>query len=45
MTGITIVGKGAHIPPNIRIGRNVIINADREEEDFPAGDVRSGETI
>ena len=45
MTGITIVGKGAHIPPHIRIGRNVIINADREEEDFPAGDVRSGETI
>lgn len=21
MTGITVVGKGAHIPPNIRIGR------------------------
>ncbi|MGQ9548143.1 MAG: glucose-1-phosphate adenylyltransferase [Roseiflexus sp.] len=45
MTGITIVGKGAHIPSHIRIGRNVVINADREEEDFPAGDVKSGETI
>lgn len=45
MTGITVVGKGAHIPPAIRIGRNVVINADREEDDFPGGNVASGETI
>lgn len=44
-TGISIVGKGAHIPAGIRIGRNVVINADRDEEDFPAGEVASGETI
>lgn len=44
-TGITVVGKGAHIPPNIRIGRNVVINADRDEENFPAGETPSGETI
>ncbi len=44
-TGVTIVGKGAHIPAGIAIGRNVVINADREEEDFPAGEVASGETI
>jgi glucose-1-phosphate adenylyltransferase len=44
-TGVSIVGKGAHIPGGLRIGRNVVINADREEEDFPAGEVASGETI
>ncbi|MCU0491704.1 MAG: glucose-1-phosphate adenylyltransferase [Chloroflexaceae bacterium] len=44
-TGISVIGKSAHIPPGIRIGRNVVINADRDTEDFPAGDVPSGETI
>jgi len=44
-TGVTIVGKGAHIPPGISIGRNVVINADRDHEDFPAEQVPSGETI
>jgi glucose-1-phosphate adenylyltransferase len=44
-TGVTVVGKGAHIPPGISVGRNVVINADRDTEDFPGGDVASGETI
>jgi glucose-1-phosphate adenylyltransferase len=44
-TGVTIVGKGAHIPGSIAIGRNVVINADRDEEDFPAGETASGEAI
>jgi glucose-1-phosphate adenylyltransferase len=44
-TGVTIVGKGAHIPGGIAIGRNVVINADRDEEDFPTGEVALGETI
>jgi glucose-1-phosphate adenylyltransferase len=44
-TGISVVGKGSHIPPGVRIGRNVVINADRDAEDFPDGDVASGETI
>ncbi|HSN75196.1 MAG TPA: glucose-1-phosphate adenylyltransferase, partial [Anaerolineae bacterium] len=45
--GISIVGKGAHIPPNVRIGRNVLINAAVEEEAFAAFDgfVPSGETV
>lgn len=43
--GISIVGKGAHLPGGISIGRNVVINADRDTEDFPGGDVPSGETI
>jgi len=45
MTGITVVGKSARIPPGIAIGRNVLINADREAEDFPEGNIPSGATI
>lgn len=44
-TGVTIVGKGAHIPANTTIGRNVVINADRDEDAFPSAEVASGETI
>jgi glucose-1-phosphate adenylyltransferase len=44
-TGVSVVGKSAHIPPAISVGRNVVINADRDTEDFPGGDVASGETI
>jgi glucose-1-phosphate adenylyltransferase len=44
-TGITVVGKGAHIPPGLKIGRNVLINADRDEDAFPKDEVKSGETI
>ncbi|NJP04653.1 MAG: glucose-1-phosphate adenylyltransferase [Chloroflexaceae bacterium] len=43
--GISVVGKNAHIPPSITIGRNVLINADRDAEDFPGNDIPSGETI
>ncbi|WP_129629469.1 glucose-1-phosphate adenylyltransferase [Candidatus Oscillochloris fontis] len=45
MTGVSVVGKAAHIPPGIGVGRNVVINADRDTEDFPGGNVASGETI
>jgi glucose-1-phosphate adenylyltransferase len=44
-TGISVAGKGAHIPGGIRIGRNVLINAGQSEEDFPGGDIAAGETI
>ena len=43
-TGISVVGKGAHIPPGISIGRNVVINSDRDDEAF-SGDIASGETV
>lgn len=44
-TGVTIVGKNAHIPAGITIGRNVVINADRDEDSFPDDVVASGATI
>lgn len=44
--GISVVGKGAYIPDRAKIGRNVLINSGREEEDFPAdGVVADGKTI
>lgn len=46
-TGPTIVGKGAHIPSKLCIGRNVEIKADVDEEAFASfGDVvPSGATV
>jgi len=44
-TGISVIGKNAHIPANCQIGRNVVVNADCREADFPTLDVRSGMTI
>ncbi len=44
-TGISVVGKSARIPPGIHIGRNVLINADREVDDFPEGDIPDGGTV
>lgn len=44
-TGITVVGAGAHIPGGLVIGRNVLIHSERVESDFPATEIRSGETV
>jgi glucose-1-phosphate adenylyltransferase len=46
-TGITVVGKGAHIPGGIRIGRNVVVETNTHEEAFAAygGQVPSGATV
>jgi glucose-1-phosphate adenylyltransferase len=43
--GISVVGKRAQIPAGIKVGRNVLVNAERQEEDFPGGDIPSGATI
>jgi glucose-1-phosphate adenylyltransferase len=44
--GITVVGKGAYLPDGVRIGRNVLINSERDERHFPAdGIVPDGATI
>jgi len=45
-TGITVIGKGATVPVGCKIGRNVLINSDREEEHFPDSNVvGDGETV
>ncbi|MFM7678347.1 MAG: glucose-1-phosphate adenylyltransferase, partial [Roseiflexaceae bacterium] len=44
-TGISIIGKNARIPDHCKIGRNVVVGADRTEHDFATLDVVSGMTI
>ncbi len=46
-TGITVVGQGAHIPANVRVGRNVLVRPLVNEDAFARfGDtVPSGETV
>jgi glucose-1-phosphate adenylyltransferase len=46
-TGISVVGKGAHVPAGIRIGRNVVVRSRTDEDAFAAfgNDVPSGATV
>jgi len=44
-TGITLVGKGARIPPHTLIGRNCKIYPGAQDRDFPSDTVPSGETV
>ena len=44
-TGISIIGKNARIPDHCKIGRNVVIGADRTEHDFVTLNVVSGMTV
>jgi glucose-1-phosphate adenylyltransferase len=45
-TGITVIGKGAYVPDGVKVGRNVLINSQREEKDFPETRVvGDGQTI
>ncbi len=44
-TGLTIIGKRAVIPSGYKIGRNCIIYDNVSENDFPASEIPSGETI
>ncbi|NDJ53937.1 MAG: hypothetical protein GYB68_12755, partial [Chloroflexi bacterium] len=42
--GISVIGKGTHLPGGIEIGRGVVIDADVRASDF-AEDVRDYDTI
>ena len=44
-TGLTVVGKRAHIPGGMKIGHNVIINPGVGEKHFKDDFVPSGETV
>ncbi len=44
-SGITIVGKKARIPLGMKIGRNCVIGCDVRDDDFPASEIQSGETV
>jgi glucose-1-phosphate adenylyltransferase len=46
-TGLTIVGKRAHVPVNVTVGRNVVINADVDDEAYDSFEcvIPSGATV
>ena len=44
-TGITLIGKRARLPDNLKVGRNCKIGADLRPEDFTTDTLASGETI
>ena len=44
-SGITVIGEGTSIPGGKKIGRNVLISTFVMDEDFPDGNIESGETI
>ncbi len=43
--GITVVGKGARLPPGLRVGRNCKIDPGVNESDFSALSIPSGSSI
>ncbi len=44
--GITVVGKNSYVPDGAQIGRNVLINSNRDESHFPTdGIVADGQTV
>lgn len=43
--GITVVGKGARLPPGLKVGRNCKIDSEVTERDFPSLFVPSGSSI
>ena len=44
-TGITLIGKRAHLPDNLKVGRNCKIGADLRPEDFHTDTLASGESL
>jgi glucose-1-phosphate adenylyltransferase len=44
-TGITLIGKRAHLPDNLTVGRNCKIGADLRPEDFSSDTIASSESV
>jgi glucose-1-phosphate adenylyltransferase len=44
-SGLTLVGKGAVVPPGVKVGRNCIIAGDVRPEDFIADMIPSGTVV
>jgi glucose-1-phosphate adenylyltransferase len=44
-TGITLVGKRAHLPANITVGRNSRIGVGVQPDEFTSLDVPSGDSV
>ncbi|MBQ6322250.1 MAG: glucose-1-phosphate adenylyltransferase, partial [Lachnospiraceae bacterium] len=43
--GLAVVGEDSEIPSDVRIGKNTAITGITKPEDYPGGELRSGETL
>jgi glucose-1-phosphate adenylyltransferase len=41
-SGLTLIGREARLPDNLRVGRNCLIRSRAKESDFPSNDLLSG---
>ncbi|MFQ5674454.1 MAG: glucose-1-phosphate adenylyltransferase family protein [bacterium] len=41
-SGITLIGKGVHLPAGLRVGKNCIISPEIQESEFPESRIESG---
>ncbi len=44
-TGITLVGKGAEVPANQKVGRNCVISGGVKQTAYPTTSLEDGETL
>ncbi len=44
-TGISVVGKNTLIPPNLKVGRNVVIGSDLNDDHFSGETIHSGQNV
>lgn len=44
-SGVTLVGKGTHLPAQLQVGRNCIIYPNKRESDFPKTIMENGRTF
>jgi glucose-1-phosphate adenylyltransferase len=44
-TGISVIGKNTLIPPNFKVGRNVVIGSDLNDDEFNGEMIKSGECV
>lgn len=43
ITGLSVIGKNTIIPPNMKVGRNVIVGSDLMDDSFSSDMIKSGE--
>ncbi|MGQ9815905.1 MAG: glucose-1-phosphate adenylyltransferase, partial [Candidatus Roseilinea sp.] len=44
-TGISVIGKNTLIPPNLKVGRNIVIGSDLNDDSFSGDLLRGGQNI
>ena len=43
--GLAVIGENAVVPSGVRIGKNTAVTGETVPEDYPGGELASGETL